>query len=53
MTMSANRAKADTSPRIPVDNEIAFRAPIRLTKAKTQTEFELCTFPHGIEEEVR
>ena len=47
MTMSANRAKADTSPRIPVGQAIAFWGTYTVNEeAKTYTnKIEHCTFP--------
>jgi len=47
MTMSANRAKADTSPRIPVGQAIAFWGTYTVNEeAKTYTsKIERCTFP--------
>ena len=47
MIMSANRPKADTSPRIPVGQVIAYWGTYTVDEeAKTITEkFERCTFP--------
>jgi len=55
MIMSANRQKADTSPRIPVGQAIAYWGTYTVDdQAKTLTvTLERCTFPQWMEEKVR
>ena len=55
MIMSANRPKADTSPRIPVGQAIAYWARIRSTRRQrlSQTILSVVHFLSGMEEEVR
>jgi hypothetical protein len=55
MIMSANRPKADTSPRIPVGQAIAFWGTYTVNEEQrpTQRKLSVVHFLSGMEEEVR